>query len=103
MQKEPSYGYKKCPGLSIVGTCPGTPLGRVPDPLSEENKQVLRFFGKINVWVFDSMGGYKIDAVREAFDLYDIPKKTRPLLFERLTALVMGHAAAKAAESDKKD
>ena len=78
-------------------------MGRVPDPLSEENKQVLRFFGKINVWLFDGMGGYKIDAVREAFDIYNIPKNIRPLLFERLTALVMGHALAKAKEQEKKD
>lgn len=103
LQTEPAFGYKKCPGLDIVGTCPGTPLGRVPNPLSEENKQVMRFFGKIQIWLFDGMGAYKIEAITKAFEIYDIPKITRPLLFERLTAIVMGHAAAKNKESKVKD
>ena len=102
MQPEKSFGFPECPGIDIVGTCPGTPAGSVPSPLSYENEQVVRFFGKISVWLFDGMGSYKINAIKEAFEIYDVPKIVRLELFERLTALIKGHAQARAKEQNNK-
>lgn len=101
LQSEKSFGFPDCPGISIVGTCPGTPAGSVPSPLSYENEQVVRFFGKINMWIFDGMGGYKMEAIREAFDIYEIPHSIRLELFERITALLQGYARAQVKNNKK--
>lgn len=103
LQKNPLFKYPNCKGIDIEGHCVGTPLGRVPDKLSEENRQVMKFFGLIQIWVFNGFGSYEINAVKTAFEIYDIPMNMRELLFERLTIVLQSHAWAKNKESEKKD
>lgn len=103
LQKNPAFGYPECRGIDFVGTCPGTPLGRVPGQLSEENRQVMKFFGLIQIWVFNGFGSYEISAIETAFNIYQIEKSMREPLFERLTIVIQSHAHAKNLENKKKD
>ena len=78
-------------------------MGRVPNPLSEENRQVMKFFGLIQIWIFNGFGSYEISAIETAFNIYQIPMNIREPLFERLTIVLQSHAWAKNKESEKKD
>lgn len=53
------------------------------------------------MWIFDGMGGYKMEAIREAFDIYEIPHSIRLELFERITALLQGYARAQVKNNKK--
>lgn len=101
MQSQSKLSYPKCEGIEVVRKCPGTPKGTIPS-LSSENKKVLRFFNKIAIWLFDGFGGYDITAVKVGFDIYEIPRKLRPLLMDRITIIVETYSKIKKKEQEKK-
>lgn len=62
----------------------------------------MKFFGLIQIWLFNGFGSYEISAIETAFNIYQLPMNMREPLFERLTIVIQSHARAKNLERDKK-
>lgn len=93
----------RCPGIQYVDRCKGTPRGEVPK-LSKENRRIVEFFQKLTPWLFNGMGGYNMNVLREAYEIYQVPKSQWELLTDRISVLVTTHAKITSEEAkEEKD
>lgn len=84
----------KCPGIDYIDECPGNPAGSVPK-LSRENEQFLQFWGKVNPWIWNGMGGFVVGAITELMKTYGIRRSIRGALMDRCNIMVHAYLQVK--------
>lgn len=66
--------------------------------MSQTGREVMAFFQKGVPWIFSGMGGYNMNAVKDAFEIYEVPQTQRALLMDYITIIISAHATTKTEE-----